>query len=238
MLKRVFIAVIYVAVFAGVGTGAYFLFKPAAPPITGPTIYPIEIIWSQVFSAGQNLYSAAAKIKNPNTNFGANNFSYTFYFYDEAGILLDTSASESYIWPGESKYIILGGINLSKNPAKMQLQLGKPVWKEIKNFSGISLSLSNVNYGKGQAGSGKFFEINFKANNDTPYDLAKVNVSSIVFDENDSPIAAVSTLLENLKSKERRQFSIPWFSAFSGAPNSVDLTITTNLWETPELIGQ
>ena len=238
-MKRVFVAIIYLAVFAGLGTGAYFLFRSApAPLVIAPTIYPIEIIWSQAFSAGPDLYSAAAKIKNPNTNFGANNFSYTFYFYDETGALLNTSIGESYIWPGESKYIVLGGINLSKNPAKTQLQLGEQIWREVKDFKGVALALSNVNYGKGQVGSGKSFEINFRAGNDTPYDLAKVNVLSVVFDENDSPIAAASTLLENLQSKENRSANISWFSPFFGIPNSVDLTISTNLWENPELIGQ
>ncbi|MFH1392844.1 MAG: hypothetical protein ABIG73_00455 [Patescibacteria group bacterium] len=238
ILKRIFIAVIYLAVFASLGTGAYFLFKPAVPIVTAPIIEPIEIIWSQAFSVGPDLYSAAAKIKNPNTNFGAGNFSYTFYFYDANGVLLTTSAGESYIWPGESKYIVLGGINLSKNPAKTQLQLGEPAWREVKDFKGVALALSNINYGKGQVGSVKSFEINFRASNDTPYDLAKVNVSSVVFDENNSPIAAASTLLENLQSKEYRQSNIAWFSSFSGIPNSVDLTISTNLWETLELIGQ
>ncbi len=239
MLKRVFIAVIYLAVFAGVGIGAYFLFRPTPVPVViPPTIYPMDIIWSQAFSAGPSLYSVAAKIKNPNTNFGASNFSYTFYFYDANGALLTTSAGESFIWPGESKYIVLGGINLLKNPAKTQLQLGEPIWREVKDFKGIVLALSNINYGKGQSGSDKFFEINFSANNDTPYNLAKVSVSSVVFDENNSPIAAASTLLEDLKSKENRSANISWFSPFSGTPNSVDLTISTNLWETPELLSQ
>ncbi len=223
MLKKVFIAVIYLAVFAGVGTGAYFLFRPTpVPVIIPPTIYPVEIIWSQAFSAGPELYTVAAKIRNPNTNFGASNFSYTFYLYNVNGVLLTTSAGESFIWPGESKYIISGGINLKKAPVKTLLQLGEPAWREVKDFKGIALALSNVNYGKGQVGSGKSFEINFRASNDTPYDLAKVNISSVVFDKNDSPITAASTLLENLKSKEDRSVGISWFSPFSGNPNSVD----------------
>jgi len=239
VLKRVFIAVIYLVVFASVGTGGYFLFRPTpVPVIIPPTIYPVEIIWSKVFSAGPNLYSAAAKIKNPNTNFGASNFSYTFYLYDENDNLINSPAGESYIWPGESKYIIVGGIDLKKAPVKTLFQLGEPAWREVKDFKGITLALSNVNYGKGQVGSGKFFEINFRANNGTPYDLAKVNISSVVFDENNSPIAAASVLLENLKSKEDRPAGISWFSPFSGTPNSVDLTVSTNLWETPELLSQ
>ena len=39
LLKKVFIAVIYLAVFAGVGTGGYFLFRPTPVPVViAPTI--------------------------------------------------------------------------------------------------------------------------------------------------------------------------------------------------------
>ena len=240
LLKKIFIAIIYLAVFTGLGTGAYFLFRPTpVPPLPpAPIIYPIETIWSQAFVAGPNLYSVAARIRNSNTNFGASNFNYTFHSYDANGVLLTTLSGESFIWPGESKYIIVGGINLTKTPVKTLFQISEPTWREIKNFSGIDLTLGNINYGKGKTGSGKFFSIDFTASNDTPYGLDKVYVSAIVLDKGELPIAAASTLLENLKSKERRSFSIPWFSPFPGTPNRVDLTISTNLWEKPELIGQ
>ena len=240
LLKKIFIATIYLAVFTGLGTGLYFLFRPTPvpPPPLAPTIYPIEIIWSQTFVTGSDLYSVAARIRNPNTNFGASNFSYTFYLYDANGVLLTTSAGESYIWPGESKYIILEGINLTKTPVKTLLQIDEPTWREVKNFSGVDLTLGNINYGKGKTGSGKFFSVDFTASNNTPYDLDKVYVSAIVLDKDELPIAVASTFLENLKSKERRPSSIPWFSLFPGTPNRVDLSISTNLWERPELIGQ
>ncbi len=240
LFKKIFIAIIYLAVFTGLGAGIYFLIRPTpiTPPPLAPTIYPIEAIWSQVFIAGPDLYSVAARIRNPNTNFGASNFSYTFYLYDANEALLTTSAGESFIWPGESKFIILGGINLTKTPVKTLLQLGEPTWREVKNFSGVDLTIGNINYGKGKTGSGKFFSIDFTASNNTPYDLGKVYVSAIVLDKDELPIAVASTLLENLKSKERRPFSIPWFSPFPGTPNRVDLSISTNLWEKPELIGQ
>jgi len=240
LLKKIFIAIIYLAVFTGLGTGAYFLFRPTSvpPPPPAPIFYPIETIWSQAFVAGPNLYSVAARIRNPNTNFGASNFNYTFHSYDANGVLLTTLSGESFIWPGESKYIIVGGINLTKTPVKTLFQISEPTWREIKNFSGIDLTLGNINYGKGKTGSGKFFSIDFTASNNTPYDLDKVYILAIVLDKNELPIAAASTLLENLKSKERRSFSIPWFSPFPGTPNRVDLNISTNLWEKPELIGQ
>ena len=240
VFKKFFIAVIYLAVFIGLGTGGYFLFRPTppSPPPPAPTIYPIEIIWSQAFNAGPDLYSIAAKIRNSNTSFGASFFNYAFYFYDANGTLLTTSTGRSFIWPGESKYVILSGVSLTKAPTKTLLKIEEPTWHKVENFNGVDLTLSNINFGKGKAGSGKFFSIDFTANNNTPYDLDKIYVSAIVLDKNNSPIAAASTLLENLKSKEHRPFSIPWFSSFLGTPNSVDLSISTNLWETPALIGQ
>ena len=127
---------------------------------------------------------------------------------------------------------------MKKAPVKTLFQPGEPTWREVKDFKGISLALSNVNYGKGPVGSGKSFEINFRANNNTPYDFMKVDISAIVLDKDGLPMAAASTLLENLKSKEDRQSNIAWFSTFPGTPDSVDLIISTNLWDTPELLLQ
>lgn len=240
LLKQMFIAVIYMAVFSGIGTGIYFLFRstPISPLPPAPTIYPVEIIWSQSFVSGPSIYSVAAKIRNPNTNFGASNFNYIFNLYDADNNLIKTVSEESFIWPGESKYIVEGGIKLTKAPVSAKLEIKNPIWREVLNFKGIDLTLGNINYGKSGVGSGKFFMVDFAASNETPFDLAKVYVSAIVLNKEGLPITVGSTVLENIRSKERRSFSIPWFSEFSGLPNSVDLSISTNIWGTPGLIGQ
>ena len=240
LFKKMFIAVIYAAIFIGSGTGIYFLVRstPALPPPPAPTIYPIDIIWSQIFVSGQDIYSIGAKIRNPNAGFGANDFTYTFYLYDASGSPLGAKAGDSFIWPGELKYIIEAGIELPKAPVTAKLQIGEPTWREVKNFKSIDLTVGNIFYGRGNAGSGKFYEVNATAANGTSYDLNKVYVSAVLFGKGNLPVAVNSTILENLKSKERRPFSMPWFSAFTGTPTSVDLNISTNLFERPELFGQ
>lgn len=238
LFKKIFIAIVFLAIFSGLGTGIYFLLRPTSvPPLPlSPTIFPIDIIWSQIFASGQNIYSIGSKIRNPNTNFGASNFNYSIYLYDTNNVLIKVLAGKSFIWPGESKYIVEGGISLLKAPIKAVFEIENPVWREVKNFKGIDLTVGNINYGYGKPGSGKFFMIDFIANNNTPFNLEKVYVSAIVLKKEKLPIAVGSTILENLKSKERRSFSIPWFSEFSGIPDSVDLSISTNLWETSELL--
>lgn len=240
LYKQIFIAVIYFAIFSGLGTGIYFLIRPtpAPPPPPAPIILPIESIWAQSFVSGSGVYSVAARIRNPNTNFGASSFSYTFYLYDTNGDLLITETDESFIWPGESKYLTLGGINLTKAPVKITLQIKDPAWREVKDFKGVDLTLGNISYVKEKPNSGKFFSVNFTAANNTSYDLNKVFISAVVFDNGDRPIAVNSTVFDDLKSKERRPYSLPWFSAFAGNPSRVDLSVSTNLWERPELLGQ
>src|SRR3989344_5658575 len=134
IFKRIFIAIVYLAVFSGLGTGIYFLARPTpAPPLPPtPTIYPIEIIWSQAFIAGPDFYSVAAKIRNPNTNFGAANLNYTFYLYDTNNVLMKVLSGKSFIWPGESKYIIEGGVNFLKAPISAKLEIENPAWWEVK----------------------------------------------------------------------------------------------------------
>ncbi|MDP2638699.1 MAG: hypothetical protein Q8P06_00835 [Candidatus Azambacteria bacterium] len=241
VLKRIFIAVVYLAIFGGLGIGGYFLFRPTTVPpplVTPPIIRPIEVIWSRIFVVGPGLYSVAAKIKNPNIGFSAGNFGYTFNLYDAEDKLITSPVGESFIWLGESKYIVVGGIGLNKIPTKVSLQINNPVWREVKDFGGIDLALGNIKYGEGAPESGKFFAVDFTANNGTPYNLKKTYVSAIVFDKEENPIAAATTLLENLKSKEHRRSNISWFSAFPGSPNRVDLTISTNFWGVPGLISQ
>ena len=80
--------------------------------------------------------------------------------------------------------------------------------------------------------------MNAVAANGTSYDLNKVYVSAVLFGRGNLPTAVNSTILENLKSKERRPFSMPWFSPFAGTVTSVDLNISTNLFDRPELLGQ
>lgn len=238
--KRIFISVIYLAVFSGLGTGIYFLVRPtpASPPPPAPTIHPVETIWAQSFLTGPNIYSVAAKIRNPNTNFGASNFNYSFYLYDSNNVLISTINGNSFIWPGESKYIIEGGVNVSKAPVKLVFEIKNQTWHKVLNFKGVDLTIQNITYGKGNPGSGKFFMIDFMASNNTSFDLQKTYISATVLTKEGLPIAVGSTILENFKSKERKLFSIPWFREFKGEPNSVDLSISTNLWETPSLLLQ
>ena len=238
VFKKIFISIIYLAIFTGIGAGTYFLIikNQASSPLPAPTIFPVETIWAQSFLTGPKVYSVAAKIRNPNTAFGASNFEYSFYVYDSNNILIGTLNGNSFIWPGESKYIVEGGVSISRAPVKVGFEVKNPVWREVLNFKGVNLTLSNINYGKGSPGSGKFFMVDFTASNNTSFDLKEVYISSVVLTREGLPIAVGSTILENLRSKERKLFSIPWFGEFSGTPYSVDLSISTNIWETPPLL--
>lgn len=237
LYKKIFIAVIYAALWILFFTGIYFWVRPTpTPPVVEPNIAPIEVTWAQPFISGPGLYSAAARIRNPNTGFGASQFDYTFTLYDTNGSLLTNKKGRSFIWPGESKYLIEGGINLSAAPVRVDLVISNSEWHEAKNFQGISLTVKNINMKKLPVGQG-YYEATATISNGTAFDLAKVYVSAVIFDQTRAPLAVNPTIIENLKSQENRSVRLVWFSSFPGAPSSVDFSASTNLWDRPELLG-
>ena len=122
LYKKTFIALVYAVLWVSLFAGIYFLVRPTlVPPVVQPNIVPIEITWTQPFISGPGLYSVGARIRNLNTEFGASHFDYTFNLYDTNGNLLTNKKDSSFIWPGESKYLIEGGINLSAAPVRVNL---------------------------------------------------------------------------------------------------------------------
>lgn len=236
LYKKTFIALVYAVLWASLFTGIYLWLRPTpVPPVVQPNIVPIEITWVQPFISGPGLYSVGARIRNPNTGFGASQFDYTFNLYDANGSLLTNKKGNSFIWPGESKYLIEGGINLSAAPVRVNLTFENPQWKEVKNFQGIALTVRNINMRQLPTGQG-YYEATGTVFNGTAYDLAKVYVSAVIFDQTRAPLAVNPTITENLKSQESRSVRLVWFSSFTGAPASVDFSASTNLWDRPELL--
>lgn len=236
LYKKTFIALIYAVFWILFFTGIYFWLRPApAPLIVKPNIVPIEITWVKSFISGLGLYSVGAKIRNPNTGLGASQFNYTFSLYDTNGNLLTNKKGSSFVWPGESKYIIEGGINLSVAPVRVSITFENQQWEEVKNFQGVSLTVRNINMRKLPADQG-YYEATGTVFNGTAYDLAKVYISAVIFDQTKAPLAVNPTIIENLKSQEGRSVRLMWFSTFAGTPSSVDFSASTNLWDRPELL--
>lgn len=239
LLKKIFIASVFFIFLSGVGFGIYYFAKsPVLPNVIPPVIYPVKTIWVQSFNIGPNLYSVGAKISNPNVSFGVRSLRYSLYLYDEAGNLLISRTNASFIWPGENKYLVEGGFNLSIAPVRVDLVFESPEWLEVRNFQGVDLAVANKNFRKLNSKEGGFFQITSNVFNGTAFNFKEVEVVAVVFDDKQSPISVNKTVLDDLRSGGTRPANFLWFSPFSGTPEDIDVSATTNLWEIPGFFSQ
>lgn len=88
----------------------------------------------QVFSL-DGAVSALVELRNPNVNLGADKFSYELNFYDANDEKIFTSTKESFIYPGEIKYIV--EINLNVDYEKIdrtEFKISNESWKLAGEF--------------------------------------------------------------------------------------------------------
>src|SRR4030042_1047573 len=126
LLKQIIYGVGYLAVFFLIGFLIYNShFKPAPTCFDGKqnqnetcvdcvgpcasceirTLSPLEAIQIKRFS-GDNQAVVTAEVKNPNLNWGADQFSYTFDVYGKNGAKIKSIAKTSFIYAGEIKYLL------------------------------------------------------------------------------------------------------------------------------------
>jgi len=251
--KQIIILIIVFLILALIGTGAYFLFLKPKPTCTDNiknqdeteidcggkvcqpceinTLKNIETVWVKVFPLSNGNYDFAAKIINPNPNFGNKSFRYSFEVLDAAGQLLGRLDGISFILPNESKYLI-GNNFLSKQPvASVNLKIDsgtKNDWQMLADYQGEQLLVKDKNFAV--LNNIKFSaQANGVVKNNTKFDFDTVVVSLVLFDASHQPIGAAISTMNTLRAGEERYFSVKWSMPFASPVASYEMQAETNL---------
>ncbi len=131
--KQILYGAFYLLVLAVLGGGIYFaFFKPAqscydkiqnqdevevdcggvcSNICTPVKIKPIEL-YGQILTLRPDAehMSLVAQINNPNLDYSAKGFSYTFSLYDSSGTVIKSLTGTSFIYLGEAKYILVANV--------------------------------------------------------------------------------------------------------------------------------
>jgi len=253
--KQTFIISLLVVFFALVGTGIYFKYIKAKPTCFdgvrnqneenldcgGPcvscerrTIKNIETEWAIFVNLKDNRYDMAAKVVNPNPNFGLARLNYSFNLYDSSGQLIKEQKGRDYILPGGSKYLIEMNVDAGQPVSKVELALVEPLaeeWLRVnEQYSAPSIFVQNKTFRFLDEGSDRESEASGTIKNNSDFDLDSVEVSIILFDENKNPIGINKTLVRTLSAGEERHFSALWYEPLRGAVKSFDMLAQTNLF--------
>jgi len=169
----------------------------------------LEILWTKIIPIENNKYHFLGLIKNPNALYGASQFKYQFQALDSVGKVIAEREGESFILPGEDKYLSEINIDIVGNVDKIDLKISDLIWQRFSAYKKpilvvIDKNLQNIHEGD------FFLELSGGLINDSIYNLRTVSIDVVLFDQHDNAVALNQTYVGNIRSQERRDFKVFW----------------------------
>lgn len=252
-VKRSIIIFIYILLLSFFAWVIYLLFSPAKATCAdkiknqdeenvdcGGVCGPCEKIETQdliprgvelVESGTQGEADILGEIENPNSNFGSKKFEYQFDFKDAAGNVFFSKMGESYILPGEKKYIIENNVAIPQKPDVLKLKILSSDWIEFNDFyEKPQMKIINKQYNETNSGP-VFGEALGILKNESPFDFNLIKIKVILRDAADKILALNSTEMRTVKSGEEREFKVLWPNKFSGAVAKMEVQSEVNIFD-------
>lgn len=196
------------------------------------TLKNIEVIWAEAIPLGQNLYDLAAKIRNPNPNFGNPNVKYEFELADKSGQIVGKKSGTTFILPNSTKYIIENNFESQDQIDSVQIKIdtGENLsWLKLKNYQTPELYVKDKKF-EIRNETNFFAEASGVVKNSTTFGFDKVDADIVLFGSNSKLIGAAKSEIRTLGAGEERYFSVRWFSPIAGEVKFFDMQAETNLF--------
>ena len=228
LVKQLLYGAFYLLVIAVIFLIIYFLFlKPAptcsdgrrnqgekgidcggpCPPCELIQLKPLAVNWVKSFPARENEISLLAEVANFNLNFGARIFSYQFRVIGPFGALLETIDGESFIYPGEQKYLIEAAVKISsQDVSRVELTIKKEdlVWQSKEELVKPRLSTRSV---KTEIANQEV-KVKGLIKNEDPLLISKVKIMAVLYDRQNKVLNASFTTITDLKGLTEEFFNI------------------------------
>lgn len=188
----------------------------------------VKVLSYKSFLISDGSYDAMAEIKNPNADYGANEFRYVFNFYDTDGKLIGERSGKSFISAGQTRYVIESNIQLAA-PAALVDFIVTPNISWQKQISYLSdLSVFSTRYELVPHGESGFAKVTGVLENKTEFNFGNVEVDVVLVGGDAWPIAVGKTSVDNLRFGESRSFTV-LFPDEIPTPNNIYAKAITNM---------
>lgn len=175
-------------------------------------------------------YDLFSRIFNPNNDFGSGNFNYEFDLKDAGGTSLGKFSGESFILPGEEKYLVATNVPSGTVPSEINLTIQNVKWEEFVNYEKPQLKIINRNYLETSSGVG-FSEAFGLLKNESPFDFSTIKINMILKDSSGKIVALNSTVINTVKTGESRDFKALWLNRFPGEVENVEFQTEVNVFD-------
>ena len=187
----------------------------------------LEILSEDFIPTTDNNFDLIAEIRNPNSQWGVESIVYRFNLYDKNDELIGFKEGKSYILPQEKKYIIEQRFYSTLIPTRVELDIKNIDWRKLKDFKELEIRAKDKNY---QLINEETNQVSGVVENKSSFDLETVEVTGLLFDENNKILAAGRTQMNRLLVGENRYFEINWPYKISGEILSFEAKAHTNIF--------
>lgn len=215
--------------------------KKCPPPLKPPQVDDIKIEWVNFISDGKDNYDLVAKLSNSNEHWGLSLLDYKFIIYNKHGVIINFIKEQTYIMPkgfleseGE-RYIIENDFRTNENIGEIKLVLSNFNWSEVKDLSNLPelnaeiIKIRDKKYGVIN-NEEEFYYASGITENISKYSFSMIDISVILFDEDNKLLAVGKTDQWTLKASSGWQFEIRWKNPFLGNVDHTDFDAQTNVF--------
>lgn len=240
--KQAFVAVIFFLIVGGL---SFLIYRGVRPPLPAPTpnptinLAPIQIIDRWLLNVENNDYDFLAKVTNPNTDYGSPDVEYEISFFNASGAKVSQKVGSFYILPGQTKYIIDSPLKFQERINRADLVIKSADWQKLGSLAitGVNTVVKNSSYTQ-ILQPGIFGKVGGEVLNGSDFDLNKVNISVVLFNSGNNPLAVGQTEINTFLAKTSRGFEITWFVPFVGNVSRVDAEANTDVFENSNFLRQ
>jgi hypothetical protein len=199
---------------------------------------PLEVKESGAVAGGvAGEYDFYSLVNNPNNLFGSSNFHYKIALKDQTGKIISSREGNSYILPGEKKYVVETGFKSDSTPASADFFITSVGWSQFGEYKKPEIEVVNKNYSEISSGVG-FAEARGLLRNKSPYDFDTIKIEVILKDASGKVVALNSTSMKTIKSGEERDFRAFWPSKFPGNVGNMEAQVEVNVFDSKAFLDR
>lgn len=165
----------------------------------------LNIISRKILPVGSNLSTFLIEISNPLNNFGASSLTYDLSARNSSGQNIFNKTGASFIYAGESKYIIEPGIELSPDSVfEINVDLENEEWASRDSFKAPKIQYRDLKI----AAEGKFINVSGSLLSGETVPFPEILVNVIFYDGNENILGASKTIIEDIQSFGEKTFFV------------------------------
>ena len=215
--------------------------KVCPPLLKPPQVSDIKIEWVKFVPDGKNNYDLVTKLSNSNEHWGLSLLDYEFVIYNKHGVIIDSIKNKTYIMPKgflENKgkrYIIENDFQTNEDIGKVELALSNFNWSEVKDLRDLPelnvevIKIRDKKYGFVD-NQEEFYYASGVTENISKHSFFYIDISVILFNEENEPIAVGRTDQWTLEANSGWQFEIRWKNPFFENVDYADFDAQTNVF--------